>query len=293
MAFLQVNVDVIAELLSRPFSSRSMEEKLQLVKMDVPRPKLETMQSTCVRKGKTITRKFNPSSYETKWLCGSENLARLFCWPCLLFRKSSDKGIWNGTGYNDLNHLSTAMKVHVASRDHIDSAMAYHTFGKVRIDEAIDHGREVQRSNHNILVKKNREGMTKLIEIVCYLATHGLSFRGHDESEQSSNRGNYRDFCGFLADHDPSFSDFVSKSVVFSGASATTQNELITIIGEMMTEQIIAEVQEADCVAVMVDETTDNSRKSQLATTLRYCLKNGKFCLLIVIATIWQFLLSL
>lgn len=269
-------LDVIEDILSRPFFRRSVEEKLQLVKLDVPRPKMDNLKSACNRKGKTITRNFNPSSYETKWLCGSEKLQKLFCWPCLLFRKSGDKGMWSGTGYNDLSHLSTAIKVHAASRDHIDNAMAFQTFGKIRVDEAIDHGREVQRNNHNILVRKNREGMWKLIEIVCYLATHGLSFRGHDESDKSSNRGNYRDLCAFLALHDPNFNDFVSKSVVFSGVSATTQNELITIIGEMMMDEMVGEVQHAECVAVMVDETTDNSRKSQLATTLRYCLKNGE-----------------
>lgn len=277
MALLEENkFDVVEDVLNRPFSGRSIEEKMQLVKMDTPRPKMANMITTCVRKGKTVTRKFNTNLYETKWLCGSENLDRLFCWPCLLFKKTGQKEMWNGTGYNDLNHLGTAIKVHVASRDHIDSAMAYHTFGKVRIDEAIDHGREVQRNNHNMLVKKNREGLTNLIEIVCYLATHGLSFCGHDESEQSSNRGNYRDLCAFLAHHDINFNEFVSKSNVFSGASATTQNELIMIIGETMIDEMIGEVQEAKCAAVMVDETTDNSRKSQLATTLRYCLKNGK-----------------
>lgn len=260
MALLQENqLDVIEDILGRPFSCRSVEEKLHLVKMDVPRPKMNNLKSACNRKGKTIIRNFNPSSYDSKWLCGSEKLQKLFCWPCLLFQKSGDKGMWSKTGYNDLSHLSTAIKVHAASRDHIDNAMAFQTFGNVRIDEAID-----------------REGMRKLIEIVCYLATHGLSFRGHDESEQSSNRGNYRDLCAFLALHDPNFNDFVSKSGVFSGASATTQNELIMIIGEMIMDEMVGEVQQAECVAVMVDESTDNSRKSQLATTLRYCLKNGK-----------------
>jgi hypothetical protein len=35
------------------------------------------------------------------------------------------------------------------------------------------------------------------------LLKQGLPFRGHDESKNSHNRGNFLEVCDFLAEHDP------------------------------------------------------------------------------------------
>ncbi|XP_062541722.1 uncharacterized protein LOC134209723 [Armigeres subalbatus] len=266
--------DTVDDILLNPFARRSFQEKLLISSTPVPQPKLENLKSQFSRGGKVITRNFNVSAYDTKWLSGSKVRNKRFCWPCLLFQNPEDKCVWIKEGFSDLNHLSAAIKIHSASKEHIANAMAHRTFGKIRIDEAMDHAREVSRRNHNLQVKKNRDGMKTLIDLICYLGSHGLSFRGHNETENSVNRGNYKDLCEFIATRDSSFLEFTTNSQVFSGMSATIQNELIEVIGSLI-EQISREVDEAEFVAVMVDETTDISRKSQLATTLRYCLKNG------------------
>lgn len=268
--------DIVDDLLRNPFARRSFEEKLLISGKSVPQPKLETLKSTFSRGSKIITRNFNVTAYETKWLCGSTVRNKLFCWPCLLFQNPGEKCVWTKEGFSDLNHLSSAVKTHAACKEHINNAMAQRTFGKTRIDESLDHAREVARKNHNLKVKKNREGMKTLIELVCYLGSHGLSFRGHDESEKSVNKGNYKDLCKFFASKDSTFADFLSNNPVFSGTSATIQNDLIEVIGSYVLEEIAREVNQAEFVAIMVDETTDIARKSQLATTLRYCLKDGK-----------------
>ena len=48
------------------------------------------------------------------------------------------------------------------------------------------------------------------------------------------------------------------------------QNELIAIIGEEILSTISSEVKEASCFAVIADETTDKSTKSQLSIVVRY-----------------------
>lgn len=83
------------------------------------------------------------------------------------FKNQGEKCVWTSDGFSDLNHLSSAMKIHAASKEHINNAMAQRTFGKSRIDECLDHAREVARTQHNLRVKKNREGMKTLIELVC------------------------------------------------------------------------------------------------------------------------------
>lgn len=268
---------IIEDLLEKPFSCRPMEQKRSLAARAVPRPKMENLKSYYSKGTKKITRNFCVDSYEShKWLCGSEKLNKLFCWPCLLFRGPKDKGVWSKAGFVDLNHLSAAVKAHASSRDHIDNSMALKTFGRLRIDEALDHGREVARRNHNLLVDKNRKNMRTLVDVVCFLGSHGLSFRGHDEREGSFNRGNYKDFCSFIASADPCFEEFLASNV-FSGTSGTIQNELIDCVGEMVLREIRQEVQTADFVSVLLDETTDSARISQLSCALRYVKKNGKF----------------
>lgn len=209
-------------------------------------------------------------------LCGSEKINKLFCWPCLLFHSSQDRGVWSKTGFTDLNHLSAALKVHSSSKEHIDNAMAHKTFGRVRIDEALDHAREVAKTNHNLMVTKNREGLRTLIEVVCYLGSHGLGLRGHDERKDSNNRGNYKDLCSFVALRDNSFNEFLTKSNVFTGTSSSIQNEIIECVGKYMLQEIAKEVEEAPYAAVLMDETTDTGRLAQLSCALRYVKKNGK-----------------
>lgn len=267
---------VVENVLLRPFSALSMEEKLLLTKMNVPQPSMKNLKSCYMKSGKTFTRNFNISSYSgAKWLCGSEKLNKLFCWPCLLFHSHQDRGVWSKTGFVDLNHLSAALKVHAASKDHIDNSVALKTFGKVRIDESLDHAREVAKTSHNLLVSKNRKGLRTLIDIVCYLGSHGLSFRGHDETQGSTNRGNYKDLCSFLSMRDVAFAEFLSATNVFTGTSSTIQNDLIECVGTILMKQIAKEVDESSYVAIMMDETTDAARLAQLSCALRYVKKDG------------------
>ncbi|XP_055526884.1 zinc finger MYM-type protein 1-like [Wyeomyia smithii] len=144
----------------------------------------------------------------------------------------------------------------------------------MRLDEALDHSRQIARNKHNEEVMKNRKGMRTLIEITCFLGTHGLAFRGHYECSDSTNRGNYNDLCTLIAARDPAFQDFINNKV-FSGTSGGIQNELIECIESYMLQTIKREVLDAEFVSIMMDESTDSARLSQLSCTLRYLRPDG------------------
>ncbi|XP_055542774.1 uncharacterized protein LOC129728362 [Wyeomyia smithii] len=265
---------IIEQMLKRPFAARTMEEKIKVIGHPVPRPPMEQLKSTYKLKGKIMSRNFNVSSYDQQWLCGSAKLNKLFCWPCLLFRSANEKNVWSKEGYSDLNHLSASIKTHSSSKDHINNSLALSMFGQMRIDEALDHSRQIARNKHNEEVTKNRKGMRTLIEITCFLGTHGLAFRGHYECSDSTNRGNYKDLCTLIAARDPAFQDFINNKV-FSGTSGGIQNELIECIESYMLQTIKREVLDAECVSIMMDESTDSARLSQLSCTLRYLRPDG------------------
>ena len=75
-------MDLVADLLSRPFSRRTFQEKLDIVKKGRATPKLASL----LQPGKGFVRHFQSTNYERyHWLTGSEEHRKLYCWECLLF----------------------------------------------------------------------------------------------------------------------------------------------------------------------------------------------------------------
>lgn len=83
-------------------------------------------------------------------------------------------------------------------------------------------------------MRLNRLFREHIIEIVIFLAKQELAFRGHDESSNSLNKGNYKELfeiffsrCSLeIKNH------YKSIQNKFSGLSKTIQNDLITCISE-------------------------------------------------------------
>lgn len=83
--------DIIQELQKKPFGSLRFEDKLLIVQNGRPCPSLKNLSSKVKERGREYTRHFTVSNYDSHtWLCGSESLSKLFCWPCLLFSKSKN-----------------------------------------------------------------------------------------------------------------------------------------------------------------------------------------------------------
>ncbi|KAJ3593494.1 hypothetical protein NHX12_005828 [Muraenolepis orangiensis] len=146
------------------------------------------------------------------------------------------------------------------------------TFGDTRIDLQLDEQRRSEMTMHNEKVKKNRE---ILKHCVIFLGKQELPFRGHDESRESANRGNYLELLTFLAKYDPDLHYHLSTSKVFIGTSSQIQNDLISAVAEVMGEIIKEEISKAPFVALMLDETSDVSNAAQLSFVLRFVTDSG------------------
>ncbi len=103
--------------------------------------------------------------------------------------------------------------------------------------------RETELNNEK--VKKNREILKRLMDCVMFLGKQELSFRGHNESPQSLNRGNYVELLSFLAEHDADLHYHLSTNRVFTFTSGKIQNDLIYAIAEVMGEEIKMEIKRA------------------------------------------------
>lgn len=85
---------------------------------------------------------------------------------------------------------------------------------------------QLDNSNKDIK-EKNREYLFKIIDIIKFLAKQGLAFRGHDEQENSGNKGNFLELCTLFAKYDQNFNQrFIDT---FSMTSNRIQNDLLNI----------------------------------------------------------------
>lgn len=115
-----------------------------------------------------------------------------------------------------------------------------------------------------------------MIDVTSLLGHQELSFRGHDESSESANKGNYREFAETLAKYDPVLATQFQSSAVFSGLSHSIQNDLISAIAATVSDEINSEIQSAPFFSWQVDETTDLSCHAQMSIIVRYVDIEGK-----------------
>lgn len=142
-------------------------------------------------------------------MTGSEINTKLYCWNCLLFNEKS-KSPWNSTGYSDLKHINESLQKHSRSEEHTYSSLRYKLLGKQNIHSSLNSAYRENILRHNKIVDENRAILKRLIDMVIYLATQEQGFRGHDESENSINQGNFRELAHLLSRYDEKFADRIN-----------------------------------------------------------------------------------
>jgi hypothetical protein len=116
--------------------------------------------------------------------------------------------------------------------------------------------------------------MKRFIDITCLLAKQELPFRGHCESADSVNRGNYAELAAFLCDYDILFQKHLSEATVFSGLSNHIQNDLINSLSSVLKTEICQEINDCEMLSIELDETIDIRAKCQLSVIFRFVKKS-------------------
>uniref|UniRef100_A0A0L8HPU8 Uncharacterized protein n=1 Tax=Octopus bimaculoides TaxID=37653 RepID=A0A0L8HPU8_OCTBM len=86
-----------------------------------------------------------------------------------------------------------AMLKHEYSQRHTRSLIDLKTFGNVRIHLQLNACKKQSIQHHDEEVRRNRSILQRLIDVVTFLGRQDLSFQDHFESEESNNRGNYKE----------------------------------------------------------------------------------------------------
>lgn len=265
---ISTTLNVVDRILaSTHLRSLTYDEKLTFKRQGRATPDLTLIQSTGDRH-----RAFRREWYVSySWLTGSSVTNRLYCWPCLIF-SHNESFKWARTGFVDLRNFRRCAKKHETSAAHVRAGVDLTKLGSAnRIDHLLDEGARLQTIRHNEVVRKNREMLKRLVSVTSLLARQEMAFRGHDESEQSASRGNYRETVDVVALWDDVLTDhFQAPSAGFVGCSKIIQNDLISAVATVLQHEIQEEIDSAPFFAWQIDETTDVSCHAQLAIILRF-----------------------
>ncbi|KAL4616285.1 hypothetical protein ACB092_07G187600 [Castanea dentata] len=234
----------------------------------------------------THRHQFQPSWFELHshrdWLEYSPSMDAIYCLPCYLFSKKpigrpgSDAFIL--TGFNNWKKVNDGMNCpllrHVGKDPNFPHKIAVKCCEDLKnYSRHIDKLIEKQTSKE---LENNRLRLKTSIECAQWLAFQACAFRGHDESLDSKNRGNFIELIKFTS----TFNDKIA-SVVLKNAprnvkytSPTIQKEILHILASNVRNAIREEIGDAK-FCVLVDEARDESKREQMAIILRFVDKNG------------------
>jgi hypothetical protein len=123
--------------------------------------------------------------------------------------------------------------------------------------------------NHKLVTEKHKEHLTKVTETIMWLGKQGLALRGHDESMDSQNRGNFLELLELRSVDCPALKKYLQIET-FKYTSPDVQNELIEIIGQLILKPIIAEINATGVFCLIIDGTQDISVHEQISFCVRY-----------------------
>jgi hypothetical protein len=214
-----------------------------------------------------------------KWLEYSIGKDAAFCFVCYLFKERANGGPGGDAFVKD---GFTNWKRPEAFRKHVGGVASIHNQAQekynlfvtpnTKIDDVI-----MKVSKKDLLLYKTR--LTYSLRCLRFLLNQGLAFRGHDESEESSNRGNFIELLKWLAEGNEEVNMVVLNNAPGNCIlnSPRIQHDIIECCASETTRLIIEDL-DCDHYAILADESSDISHKEQLALCLRYVDKLGRIC---------------
>ena len=114
------------------------------------------------------------------------------------------------------------------------------------------------------------------VDRVRFLLRQGIAFRGHDESENSSNQGNFIELLRFLADHNQDIKAVTLKNAleILKLTAPKIQKDISRAIAIETLNVILKDLGNA-IFSILVDESHDLLGKEKMDIVLRYVDEKG------------------
>ncbi|CAI6375068.1 unnamed protein product [Macrosiphum euphorbiae] len=124
---------------------------------------------------------------------------------------------------------------------------------------------------HKNSVTQNREYIICLLKTLLFCARQGIAMRGHNETEMSTNCGNFLELLKLRA-HDNAIIHkyYIEKEMSFTYTNPEYQNLFLKYMADSIKKSIIKDIQSNGFYSILVDETQDLSYREQVSIYIRY-----------------------
>ncbi|CAN6725893.1 unnamed protein product [Malus baccata var. baccata] len=202
----------------------------------------------------------------------------VFCRSCYLFKLEIPDQAGNDNFTSKGFHN---WKKKCRLRVHVGGPNSAHNQALLHCEALMNQNQHIQTIVHKQSDQACIDYRTRLnasLDCIRFLLRQGLAFRGHDESEDSSNKGNFLELLKFLADHNEGIKDVVFKNAPenLKLTSPDIQKDLVYAAACETTNAIMFDIGDDAFFSVLVDESRDISVKEQMVVVLRYVNTNGQ-----------------
>lgn len=213
-------------------------------------------------------RRFNSEWYKKyDWIEYSISTNLVYCFSCRHFvsnpnKKSKYEPAYTTQGIQITSDAVRKFDNHEASSRHQQSYGMWQS--RVHSSESI-----AQRisSHHKAMVLLNQQNLKTIIGVVLYLAKQGVAFRGHDEGEESNNKGNFLELLSLISKYNEALKKHLKNKEV-NYTSPVSQNQILSLLAGQVKNRIIGSID--SFFSILVDETTDISKKEIVSVCLRH-----------------------
>ncbi|XP_073061901.1 uncharacterized protein [Primulina eburnea] len=227
-------------------------------------------------------RRFQSSWYELfPWLEYSLAKDKAFCFPCFIFNKPSGcpkQTAFTVDGFDNWKKVRSGKTCSFQCHIGKDNVSSPHRIAEKACDDLMNQPRHIQRFFDKVsleTVARNRLRLKVGIHVVRLLALQGVPFRGHDESSNSSNCGNFLEFLDIVALYNDELSCAIEKAPKNTKYTCHDIQKQILHMFSIRMKNIIREEIAGSKYCIVVDEARDESKREQLSIVLRFVDKDG------------------
>ncbi|XP_026431236.1 zinc finger MYM-type protein 1-like isoform X2 [Papaver somniferum] len=209
---------------------------------------------------------------EFHWLEYSKAKDVVFCFYCYLFEKNPPRRPeYTFEGFRNWHNVKNGAKC--AFLAHMGSSNSVH-FTSVEAGENLknpqQHISTIIRTQSIEIIRRNRLRFTISVQCALWLAFQQCPFRGHDESKNSKNRGNFLEMVRFSATLNDKVKEVVLENAPKNSTytSPAIQKEILNIVSNEIRDKIREEIGDRK-YCILVDESKDASDKEQMVLVLR------------------------
>ncbi|KAK4606302.1 hypothetical protein RGQ29_000516 [Quercus rubra] len=229
----------------------------------------------------------NPRQFRSDWYIGRKWLEysidkdAAFCFYCYLFGRQ-DVGKQGGgetfvtKGFKLWNQV-------VKLDSHVGGVNSAHSQVVKKGEDLLKEKQHIQ----SVLVKQSnkdkhdyRVQLNTIVDCIRFLLCRGLGFRGHDESQGSSDKGNFLELVQFLGDHNESINEVLQ--IAPKNCKLThpeIQKDIVNAIASKTSKAIIKDL-DNEFFSILVDEPQRFLGIVHVASTIALSLKCAIECLL-------------